>query len=101
MPKLSVQYVCTECGAASAKWMGRCSSCGRWHTLQEEVAVSESAGSGRGGRAGLPAGKALRLDEIRSEDAPRIPVGIVEFDRVLGGGLVPGAVVLLSGDPGI
>src|SRR5258708_3561896 len=100
MPKLSIQYVCTECGAIAGKWMGRCASCGRWHTLQEEVAVAESAATKRL-NAEQPAGKALRLDEIRSEDAPRIATGMLELDRVLGGGLVPGSLVLFSGDPGI
>lgn len=99
MAKLSVHYVCTECGATAPKWLGRCSSCGRWHTLQEEVAVSEIAVSRRSG--GTVAGKAMRLDEISTEDSLRISTGMLELDRVLGGGLVPGSVVLLSGDPGI
>src|SRR5580700_9793459 len=98
MAKLSIQYVCTECGAGSAKWMGRCASCGRWHTLQEEVVSSETPAQ-KAALIGSP--KALRLNEVSAEEQGRLATGISEFDRVLGGGLVPGALVLLSGDPGI
>lgn len=98
VPKLSIQYVCTECGAGSAKWMGRCPSCGRWHTLQEEVVASESPAQ----KAALVgSAKALRLSEVQAEEQGRLATGISELDRVLGGGMVPGALVLLSGDPGI
>ena len=93
----AVQYSCSECGYATGKWLGRCPSCGGWSTLVEERApapVSAKAGVG----ASRPL---LRLVEVEAEDAERISTGVPELDRVLGGGLVPASVVLVSGDPGI
>src|SRR5919202_2011018 len=93
----AVQFSCSECGYATAKWLGRCPSCGGWSTLVEERApapVSAKAGVG----ASRPL---LRLVEVEAEDAERISTGVPELDRVLGGGLVPASVVLVSGDPGI
>jgi DNA repair protein RadA/Sms len=102
LPKLTLQYVCTECGATSAKWMGRCPSCGRWQTLAEEVIATETPAKRAAAAVSAEAGsKALRLSEVGASEQPRLSTGISEFDRVLGGGLVPGALVLLSGDPGI
>lgn len=101
MPKLSLQYVCSECGATSQKWMGRCPSCGRWQTLQEEVSAAETKPE-KIARASLSgSAKPQKLEEVSGEDAKRLGTGIPELDRVLGGGLVPGSLVLLSGDPGI
>jgi DNA repair protein RadA/Sms len=93
----AVHYSCSECGYSTGKWLGRCPSCGGWSTLVEErasVPVSPNAGQG----AARPL---LRLIEVEAEDADRISTGISELDRVLGGGLVPASVVLVSGDPGI
>jgi DNA repair protein RadA/Sms len=93
----AVHYSCSDCGYSTGKWLGRCPSCGGWSTLVEEraaAAVSPNAGQG----ATRPL---LRLVEVEASDAERISTGISELDRVLGGGLVPASVVLVSGDPGI
>jgi len=96
-------FACTECGAEQPRWLGRCPGCGAWSTLVEEPSGQERA-SGRdllaGARAGdKPAPVALR--DVDPGEAPRIASGIGELDRVLGGGLVPGSVILLGGEPGI
>jgi DNA repair protein RadA/Sms len=92
-------YVCQSCGAASARWSGKCPACGAWNSLSEEAAPAPSGG--KRPRAKKPNGvKLLRLDEGGGQIA-HAPTGIGEFDRVLGGGLVPGSAVLLGGDPGI
>ncbi len=93
-------YACTECGAQAPRWLGRCPSCGSWSTLVEEPV----AAAGVGGSL-LDAARnevlAVRLADVRSEETPRFASGISELDRVLGGGLVPGAVLLLGGEPGV
>ncbi|HYG85173.1 MAG TPA: DNA repair protein RadA [Azospirillum sp.] len=98
MAKPTSRYVCQSCGAAFPKWAGRCDACGEWNTLVEE-AVPDSAPKGLG------AARGRRLDFVglsgASDPAPRRLTGIVELDRVLGGGLVPGSAVLIGGDPGI
>ncbi len=100
MAKALTIYVCTECGGQSAKWQGQCPACQAWNTLVESV--NETA-STDGNRFGLiaEAGKLQRLSEVEAREEARIPSGVSEFDRVLGGGLVPGGVVLIGGDPGI
>jgi DNA repair protein RadA/Sms len=101
--KVRSQFVCSECGGASPKWSGRCPQCSAWNTLQETVVEP----AGRAGAAGnrfaplAPAAGVQWLDEVVSVEVPRFPTGAEEFDRVLGGGLVPGSVVLIGGDPGI
>ncbi|MDW7981946.1 MAG: DNA repair protein RadA [Thermomicrobium sp.] len=90
-------WVCQECGLESPGYFGRCPSCGAWGTLVERM-VEGSAG---GARASPPRGALHPLSEISSAEQKRVPLGMPEFDRVLGGGLVPGSVVLLGGDPGI
>jgi DNA repair protein RadA/Sms len=99
MAKTRVQYVCQSCGATSLKWGGQCKSCGEWNTLVETVVES------RKGRAPskpwTPLGEPVSLPDIRADQFQRIPVTIAELSRVLGGGIVPGSVVLISGDPGI
>ncbi|MFH1813764.1 MAG: DNA repair protein RadA [Pseudomonadota bacterium] len=99
MAKAKSVYSCTECGATSPKWAGQCPGCSGWNTLVETVA-EQGAGAHR--FAAL-AGTALvqTLADIRPRDEPRLATGLEEFDRVLGGGLVPGGVVLIGGDPGI
>jgi DNA repair protein RadA/Sms len=100
MAKPKTIYVCTECGGQSPKWQGQCPGCQQWNTLVESVAENASAG---GNRFGLiaEAGRLQRLSEVEAREEARIPSGVSEFDRVLGGGLVPGGVVLIGGDPGI
>ncbi|MGE3190699.1 MAG: DNA repair protein RadA, partial [Vicinamibacterales bacterium] len=100
-------FVCQECGSQSPKWAGRCGECGAWNSLVEERPVPASAGAGlssAGHRYALPgggAGGAKKYAEIEASRADRLSTGIGEFDRVLGGGIVPGSLVLLGGEPGI
>ncbi|MDQ7988621.1 MAG: DNA repair protein RadA [Candidatus Dactylopiibacterium sp.] len=101
MARAKSVYICTECGAQSPKWQGQCPGCGQWNTLVES-APEPAAGAGTR-FASLAAGAARlqKLSEIDPRESPRAPTGIDELDRVLGGGLVPGMVVLIGGDPGI
>jgi DNA repair protein RadA/Sms len=89
-------FTCSTCGATAAKWHGQCPSCSDWNTLVEEAAPAKTA---RGAKAS-PA-RAVPLREVRAEQVARLSTGIGELDRVLGGGIVPGSVVLLGGSPGI
>ena len=98
MAKVKTIYVCQACGGTSAKWQGQCPTCQAWNTLEESIAETPSAPRFQGLAQSIPRQK---LATIQAEDLPRLPTGIEEFDRVLGGGLVPGGVVLLGGDPGI
>ena len=99
MARVKVRYQCSECGAESPKWVGRCPDCGAWNTLTEMAAtVSHPA---RGGYAGAAGRGVQTLSEVTPERTERTRLGIEELDRVLGGGLVPGSVILLGGDPGI
>jgi DNA repair protein RadA/Sms len=99
--KAKTVYACAECGHQSPKWLGQCPACRRWNTLQEEVAAPEPrAGAPRGwGAQGTSRPIPIREVEAREEERQR--TGIGELDRVLGGGVVPGALTLLGGDPGI
>ncbi len=94
-------YSCTECGATAPKWLGQCPGCGQWETLVESVAETAAAGAGNRFSALAGTAKLQKLGEINPTEEPRQPTGIDEFDRVLGGGLVSGGVVLIGGDPGI
>ncbi len=98
MAKAALQHACSECGYTTGKWLGRCPSCGEWGTLVEERALAPAPGVRGGAAQGRPL---LRLVEVEATDAERIPTGVAELDRVLGGGLVPASLVLVSGDPGI
>ncbi len=103
MAKAKVQFVCQQCGSVFPKWQGKCSDCGEWNTL-EEVVVDKPRGVSAqrsGGYAGVSAGQVQRLDQVDLCQDTVTPCGISEFDRVLGGGLVRGSVVLIGGDPGI
>ncbi len=99
MAKPKTVYVCTECGGQSAKWQGQCPHCAPWNTLVESVA--ESARRAAASARSPAAGKLQTLSQIKPREETRMPTGMGEFDRVLGGGLVPGGVVLIGGDPGI
>lgn len=93
-------YVCTECGWTAAKWVGRCGECQQWGTVQEQAAQTGIAR--RVGPIPPSAERAARpITQITTQDAPRRASGVGEFDRVLGGGIVPGAAILLSGEPGV
>lgn len=97
-------FVCQECGAQSQKWLGRCADCGAWNSLVEErAAPAAEAAAGAAARYALASsgGGARKYDEIDDMVSARLSTGIGEFDRVLGGGLVPGSLVLLGGEPGI
>jgi DNA repair protein RadA/Sms len=101
MAKEKSIYACTECGATSPKWLGKCPGCAAWNTLVETVAESATRPRYAGGRGLLPAQAVATLADIDASDAERQPTGIEEFDRALGGGIVAGGVVLIGGDPGI
>ena len=97
MARQRSQYVCQQCGGVHSKWSGQCDHCGGWNSLVEE---REEKAPGPAGRS---KGKAVELESLKSsgQTLPRIKTGIAEFDRVLGGGLVPGSATLIGGDPGI
>ena len=92
MAKVKTAYLCSECGAHSVKWAGQCPDCGAWNTLSETAVMRPSS---------VPATAATRLGALSDDVEARFNTGFGEFDRVLGGGLVPGAVTLLGGDPGV
>ena len=91
MAKAATQFACTDCGYSAGRWFGKCPSCGAFGTLVEET---EAPG-------GTPPRPTLRLIEVEAEEARRIPTGVAELDRVLGGGLVPASLVLVGGEPGV
>ena len=98
MAKVKSVYVCSECGYESVKWFGKCPGCGEWNTMEEQTPVVSAKGVTRSKATIKPV---QRLNEIDSDIEKRLSTGIKEFDRVLGGGIVEGSLVLLSGDPGI
>lgn len=108
MAKDKIAYVCENCGQESAKWIGKCPSCGQWNTFKEirissdtgSVAAKSAAQSLRSGRAGHKAAP-MKLRDISAKDEPRLDMHDAELNRVLGGGLVPGSIILLGGEPGI
>ena len=100
MARVRSTYVCGECGGEQARWLGRCPDCGAFATLVEQAPASEDARSGAR-RKGAAAGVVVPLASVETSAAARIGTGIAELDRVLGGGLVPGSIVLLGGEPGV
>jgi DNA repair protein RadA/Sms len=96
--KTSVKYVCSNCGAMTASWAGRCPQCGEWNTLNEELSIDSRPGAIAASGNTL---KAERVDGLVGKDLPRLTSGISEIDDVLGGGIVAGSVNLLAGQPGI
>jgi len=104
MAKIKTSFFCQNCGAQSPKWTGKCPSCGEWNTFVEEVIHKEEAGPGTwktGKSNDKRASKPQKLQEINFEEHPRIVTDDPELDRVLGGGIVPGSLVLIGGEPGI
>jgi len=100
MAKPVTRHVCSNCGAVTQKWAGRCESCGEWNTISEETPLSQGPSS-KG--LGAAKGKRMGLTDLRTQEAPppRRSSGLAELDRVLGGGLVPASATLVGGDPGI
>ncbi len=102
MPKIQTRFVCQECGRISARMMGRCPQCGAYGSMVEEVISAATAEPSRSSGRGLGGGsQPQRLTDIKGEVEERMPLPIGEFARVLGGGVVPGSIVLVGGDPGI
>ena len=99
MAKIITKYVCQSCGYVSPRWVGKCPNCNEWNTFVEEASTPLKASrKPAGARSSI---EPVSMDEIEREDSPRLATGIEEFDRVLGGGIVPGSLLLLGGDPGI
>ncbi|MDO4901728.1 DNA repair protein RadA [Actinomyces sp.] len=106
IPRTRTSYLCTECGWTSPKWLGQCRECRAWGTLEEFVEPSSGGGGGPGrstitAAPARPAVAARPIAQVSAEEARARPTGVGELDRVLGGGVVPGAVVLLAGEPGV
>jgi DNA repair protein RadA/Sms len=103
MARATTVHVCSDCGHQAAKWHGRCPGCGAWNTLVEERAPARAgAGGGASARSARPgAARPVPLADVQAVDVPRLRTGIGELDRVLGGGIVPGSLVLIGGSPGI
>ena len=99
MARSATVFTCSDCGHRSARWHGQCPGCGAWNTLVEEARAAPSGR--RGGASGARPARPVRLADVRAAEVPRLRTGIGELDRVLGGGLVPGSIVLLGGSPGI
>ena len=103
MGKKKTAFVCNECGAEFARWQGQCNECKAWNTITEfRVPSIKSATNSTSvaGYAGMVEAKVQTLDEVNLESLPRFSTGFKEFDRVLGGGVVPGSAILIGGSPG-
>ena len=100
MAKNKTVFVCQNCGAESAKWIGRCPSCKEWNTYHEEIIVSASS-AGVSFMTDRERRKPELLDNIKSDEHGRQKTGIAELDRILGGGIVGGSLILLGGEPGV
>ena len=101
MAKDKTVYVCSNCGQDSPKWIGKCPSCGEWNTYVEEVIRKEVVSKRPVSGIETEKPKPIVLSEIETDDEPRIDLHDEELNRVLGGGLVPGSLVLIGGEPGI
>ena len=102
MSRKKTAYVCSECGYDSAKWFGKCPACGKWNTMVEEFIPEEkSTSSKNSSRLFSTNQKPVPISKVETEDLPRFSTGSSELDRVLGGGIIPGSVVLIVGDPGV
>lgn len=101
MAKKHSQFICSNCGRAQTKWMGKCPDCGEWNSLVEQAITDVTEDLHRPILATTDQPVAAPLDDIRPDSTRRYPTGIGEFDRVLGGGIVPGSAILIGGDPGI
>ena len=94
--------MCTECGYQAPKWIGKCPECGEWNTFIEEVIEQTSYNSSKAyNKTNISSCSIKKLSEISTQDDPRYLTGLTEFDRILGGGIVKGSLVLIGGNPGI
>ena len=98
--KLKRTFFCTACGYETPKWLGKCPSCGEWNTIIEHVVAKESSAS-TSRLVSAPKAEPQRVQDITEQTTHRIDTGLKELNRVLGGGLVPGSLILLGGEPGI
>jgi DNA repair protein RadA/Sms len=96
MARIATVFACQTCGAQSPKWLGRCPDCGQWNSYVEELRADVAPSP-----VSAPGAPPVPIAEVTLEEKPRLTTGLAGFDRVLGGGLVPGSVVLLGGEPGI
>ncbi len=101
MARATSRYVCQTCGEAYLRWEGQCRACGSWNSLVETVVRTTPRPARASGLTAVDAAPAVALADIGEADVPRLPTGIAELDRVLGGGIVPGSVILVGGEPGI
>ncbi len=103
MAKRKVTFMCKDCGYESPKWMGRCPGCGAWNTMDEHVEVKSAPKGPRGAfqHTAAPESKAVPIGDVELVEEPRVSTSLDELDRVLGGGIVPGSLMLIGGDPGI
>ena len=102
MPAVKTTYLCQQCGAASPKWAGQCPACSAWNTLVETIAAPRSGGRAPSAARGLSGASSVTpIATVTSAEASRLRCGMGEVDRVLGGGFVPGSIILIGGDPGI
>lgn len=101
MAKIKTHFVCQNCGTTSPKWAGKCNACGEWNTFVEEVQVSKNTANPASARLSSASKKPVQIGKIQMQNTQRVSTSDPEFDRVLGGGMVPGALILLGGEPGI
>ena len=101
MPKNKTVFVCNNCGNESSKWLGKCPACGEWNSFFEEKVVDSKTTSGLGARTTATKANVLKLNNVETNNYERYKTGYEELDRVLGGGLVQGSLVLIGGEPGI
>ena len=101
MAKVKSYFFCSECGYQSSSWLGKCPECGKWNTFNEEVVQAVKPASSSKLRSPLSASTPKPISQVVAAETQRIPTGCAEFDRVLGGGIVPGSLILLGGEPGI
>ena len=101
MAKVKSYFFCSECGYQSSSWLGKCPECGKWNTFSEEVVQAVKPASSSKLRSPLATSAPKPISQVVAAETQRIPTGCAEFDRVLGGGIVPGSLILLGGEPGI